>query len=115
MSVTSFLKKIFGDKSVRDLKAIQPKLKAIKEEMPRVAALDNDGLRREIDNVRASIAEATAEDRAAIDKLREEVEALPFDQRQPLWDRIDTHEKSILDIIEKQLDDHLPVVFATVR
>lgn len=45
MSVTSFLKKIFGDKSVRDLKAIQPKLKAIKDEMPRVAALDNDGLR----------------------------------------------------------------------
>ena len=115
MSVTSFLKKIFGDKSVRDLKAIQPKLKAIKEEMPRVAALDNDGLRHEIDKVRASIAEATAEDRAAVEKLREEVEALPFDQRQPLWDKIDAHEKSILDIIEKQLNDHLPVVFATVR
>ena len=115
MSVTSFLKKIFGDKSVRDLKAIQPKLKAIKEEMPRVAALDNDGLRNEIDKVRAAIAEATAEDRAAIDKLREEVEALPFDQRQPLWDKIDAHEKSILDILEKQLNDHLPVVFATVR
>ncbi len=115
MSVTSFLKKIFGDKSVRDLKAIQPKLKAIKDEMPRVAALDNDGLRHEIDKVRAAIADATAEDRAAIDKLRVDVEALPFDQRQPLWDKIDAHEKSILDILEKQLNDHLPVVFATVR
>ncbi len=115
MSVTSFLKKIFGDKSVRDLKAIQPKLKAIKDEMPRIAALDNDGLRREIDNVRAAIAQATAEDRAAIEKLREEVESLPFDKRQPLWDKIDAHEKSILDIIENQLNEHLPVVFATVR
>ncbi len=115
MSVTSFLKKIFGDKSVRDLKAIQPKLKAIKDEMPRIAALDNDGLRREIDNVRAAIAQATADDRAAIEKLREEVESLPFDKRQPLWDKIDAHEKSILDIIENQLNEHLPVVFATVR
>ncbi len=99
MSVTSFLKKIFGDKSTRDLKAIQPKLKAIKEEMPRIAALDMDGLRREIDQVRAAIAQATAEDNAAVAKLREEVEALPFDQRQPLWDKIDQHEKNILETL----------------
>ncbi len=115
MSITSFLKKIFGDKSARDLKAIRPKLDAIHAVMPRIATLDADGLRHEIDLVREDLAAATADDRAAVEKLREEVETLPFDQRQPLWDKIDAHEKAILDILEKKLNEHLPVVFATVR
>ncbi|MCM1066212.1 MAG: preprotein translocase subunit SecA [Muribaculaceae bacterium] len=115
MSFTSFLKKVFGDKSSRDLKAIAPILQKIKDIMPEVAALDNDGLRRRIDEVRADIAAATQADTLEVAKLREEVEALPFEKRQPLWDRIDEHEKKILDIIEDKLNEHLPVVFATVR
>ncbi|MDE5661496.1 MAG: preprotein translocase subunit SecA, partial [Muribaculaceae bacterium] len=115
MSFTSFLKKVFGDKSTRDLKAIAPILQKIKEQVPVVQQLDNDGLRRRIDEVRADIAAATREDNEAIARLREEVESLPFEQRQPLWDQIDAHEKKILDIIEDKLNEHLPVVFATVR
>ncbi len=42
MSFTSVLKKIFGDKSLRDMKAIQPMLKGIKAEIPRVEALSLD-------------------------------------------------------------------------
>ncbi len=115
MSFTSVLKTIFGDKSKRDLKAIQPILQAVKAQIPRVATLDNDALRHEIDLVRQDIANAIAADNDAEAKLREEVESLPFDQRQPLWDKIDQHEKNILDIIENKLNEHLPVVFATLR
>ncbi len=115
MSFVTVLKKLFGDKSTRDLKAIQPILAKIKEQIPVVEKLDNDGLRARINEVRADIAAATAADNEAIAKLRGEVEALPFDQRQPLWDQIDAHEKKILDIIEDKLNEHLPIVFATMR
>ena len=115
MSFTSVLKKIFGDKSLRDMKAIQPMLKAIKAEIPRVEALSLDGLRAEIDTVRAEIAQSVSDDTKAVEKLREEVETLPFDKRQPLWDKIDEHEKKILEILDEQLKNHLPVVFAVVR
>ncbi len=115
MSFTSFLKKVFGDKSTRDLKAIAPILQKIKDKYPEVQQLDNDGLRRRIDDVRADIALAVKEDNDAVAQLRTEVEELPFEKRQPLWDRIDAHEKKILDIIEDKLNEHLPVVFAVVR
>ncbi len=115
MSFTTILKKLFGDKSSRDLKAIQPILSKVKEQIPVMEKLDNDGLRAKINEVRADIAAATQQDNDAIAKLRAEVEELPFEQRQPLWDKIDVHEKSILDIIEDKLNEHLPVVFAAVR
>jgi len=115
MSFSSILKKVFGDKSSRDLKAIAPILKAVKEKIPEVQQLDNDGLRHCIESVRADIASATQADKDAADKLRAEVESLPFEKRQPLWDQIDAHEKKILDIIEDKLNEHLPIVFATVR
>ncbi len=115
MSFSNIIKKIFGDKSSRDLKAIRPILDKIKQEMPKVAQMDLDQLRAQIDSVRADIAKATANDQEQIDKLRKDVESLPFDKRQPVWDKIYEHEKKILDILEDQLNSHLPIVFAVMR
>ena len=115
MSLQSFLNKIFGNKSQRDLKEIKPIIDKIKEIGPTLTDLTNDQLRGKIDEVRTSIANAIADDEKAAAELRQKVEELPFDQRQPLWDEIDKHEKNVLDIIEDQLNEHLPVVFATVR
>ena len=115
MSITSILKKVFGDKSSRDLKAIRPILERIKERIPEVEKMSNDELRAQISNVRADIAAAIQADQTEIDTLRQQVEQLPFDERQPLWNKIDSHEKKILDIIEDKLNEHLPIVFATLR
>ncbi|MDE6491202.1 MAG: preprotein translocase subunit SecA, partial [Muribaculaceae bacterium] len=115
MSFTSFLNKIFGNKSQRDLREIQPIVQAIKALAPSMEQLSNDELRDKIVQVRRSIANSIASDETAIKDLKEKVEELPFDERQPLWDKIDQHEKNILDTLEKQLDEHLPVVFATLR
>ena len=115
MSLNSFLKKVFGNKSTRDLKEIQPIVDRIKALGPEMAALDNDALRQKITDVRADIKAAISPDEEAIAKTREEVETLPIDKRQPLWNDIDRHEKNILDTLEKKLDEHLPVVFAAIR
>ncbi len=115
MSFTSFLSKIFGNKSQRDLKEIQPIINAIKALEPQMKALTNDELRQAIADVRADIAAAKAPDEQAKADKKLKVEELPFDQRQPLWNEIDQHEKNILDIIEKKLNEHLPAVFAAMR
>ncbi len=65
--------------------------------------------------MRADIAAAIADDRQQIESLKASVESLPYDERQPVWDKIDKYEKNILDTIEDKLNEHLPVVFATLR
>ena len=115
MSLNSFLSKIFGNKSQRDLKEIQPIIDKIKACGEKVKTLDNDALRQTISDVRADIKKAIETDETAIAGLKTEIETLPFDKRQPLWDEIDRHEKNILDTIENKLNEHLPVVFATMR
>jgi preprotein translocase subunit SecA len=115
MSFIDILSKMFGDKSSRDRKALQPIVDRINAIGPELKQLDNDQLRAKIDEVRAAIDAATAADVTAKADLQSRIEDLPFDQRQPLWDEIDKHEKNILDTIEEQLNKHLPVVFATLR
>ncbi|MDE7092305.1 MAG: preprotein translocase subunit SecA, partial [Muribaculaceae bacterium] len=115
MSLTGFLGKLFGNKSQRDLKEIQPIVDRINELGPEMQALSNDELRQKITDIRAELAASYAEDEAAVASLKEEVENLPFDQRQPVWDKIDAHEKNIIDTLDKELDRVLPEVFAAMR
>ncbi len=115
MSLNSFLSKIFCNKSQRDLKEIRPIVDSIIALGPELQQLSNDELRNKITAVRTDIKNAIAEDEKAIVEKKEQIETLPFDERQPLWDEIDRHEKNIIDILEDKLNEHLPVVFATLR
>ena len=115
MSLQSILTKLFGNKSTRDLKEIKPIVDKINAIGPTLHDLTNDELRGKIDTVRAEIAEAIKADQDAAAEIRSRVEDLPFDERQPLWEEIDKHEKNVLDILEDQLNEHLPIVFATMR
>ncbi|MCH5326464.1 MAG: preprotein translocase subunit SecA [Duncaniella sp.] len=115
MSFTSFITKIFGNKSTRDLKEIEPIVRKIEALQPEVESLTIDELRQAITDIRADIKASVAPFEEENARTRIEVEELPFDKRQPLWDKIDKNEKEILDIIEKKLNDHLPKVFAVIR
>ncbi len=115
MSLNSFLSKIFGNKSQRDLKEIKPTIDKINAIDPTLKDLTNDELRGKIQTVRDDIAAATRDDENAVAELKAQIEDLPFDKRQPLWDKIDEHEKHILDTLEEKLNEHLPIVFATMR
>ena len=115
MSLNSLLSKLFGNKSQRDLKEIQPIVDKIKALGPKMETLSNDELRQVITDVRTALAQATEQDTASIAELKAKVEELPFEERQPLWDQIDKHEKNILDTLENELNNHLPTVFAALR
>ena len=45
MGFNNFLKSLFGDKSTRDMKLIQPLVEKVKAAYPEVQALSNDELR----------------------------------------------------------------------
>lgn len=89
MAFSTFLSKIFGNKSQRDLREIQPILDKIKAEIPKLTSLSNDELRGVITNVREDIKNSIAADTEFITNTKKEIETLPFDKRQPLWDDID--------------------------
>lgn len=115
MSLASILSKFFGNKSQRDLKEIQPIVDKINAMEGWLKEFSVDQLRERIDIVRADIATSIKADEDAVAQIKEEIETLPFDQRQPLWDKIDKHEKNIIDTLEVKLNDHLPEVFAVMR
>ncbi|MCM1021131.1 MAG: preprotein translocase subunit SecA [Muribaculum sp.] len=115
MSILSILNKLFGNKSQRDLKEIQPIVDQINALGPQLKALTNDELRKTIADIKAELAEAVKEDTDAIAEMKSKIEDLPFEQRQPLWDEIDKREKNILDTYEKELNRVLPTVFAVMR
>ncbi len=115
MSFTSFLTKLFGNKSTRDLKEIEPIVQKIEALEPEVKQLTIDQLRERIQAVRDDIKQSISAQQEENTRLKVEVEELPFDQRQPVWDTIDRNEKIMLDTIEDKLNEHLPEVFAVVR
>ena len=115
MEFTNFLKKLFGNKSDRDLREIRPIVDQINKIYPELAPLSNDELRARVDAIKADIAASKADKEAKIAEIKEQIETLDYDKREPLWDEIDKIKKDILDILEQQLDKHLPEVFAIVR
>ena len=55
MGFNEFLSSIFGNKSTRDMKEIQPWVDKIKAAYPEVAKLDNDGLRAKSEELKESV------------------------------------------------------------
>ncbi len=115
MSVLSILNKLFGNKSQRDLREIQPIVDQINALGPDMKKLSNDELRQIVTDVKKQLADAVSEDSQAIADIKSRIEDLPFEERQPLWDEIDKREKNILDTYEQELDKALPNVFAAMR
>ncbi len=115
MSFVNVLTKLFGNKSKRDLNEIRPIVDQINALGPEMKELTNDELRAKVASIKKEIADAVAEDTNAIAELKSKIETLPFDERQPLWDDIDEHEKRILDTYEDELNRVLPEVFAAMR
>lgn len=115
MSVLSILNKLFGNKSQRDLREIQPIVDQINALGPDMKKLSNDELRQIVTDVKKQLADAVSDDSQAIADIKSRIEDLPFEERQPLWDEIDKREKNILDTYERELDKALPNVFAAMR
>ena len=115
MNLNSILKSLFGDKSTRDMKLIQPLVEKVKAAYPEIAKLDNDALRGRTQQIKQKIQDAAQQQKAQIAELKAKIEETPIDERETIFNQIDKIEKEILDIYEKELNEAMPEVFSIVK
>lgn len=115
MNFNKILKAIFGDKSSRDLKLIQPLVDKIKAAYPETQALSNDELRAKTKEIKQFVQDAAKEQREKIAELRATIEGTPIEERENIFNQIDKLEKEALDNYEAALDEVMPVAFSIVK
>ncbi len=115
MGFSNIISSIFGNKSTRDMKEIQPWVNKIKAVYPEIVALDNDSLRARTEELKQFIRESVAGEREQMEELRKRVEETEIENREGLFAQIDKLEKEILEKYEKALDEVLPVAFSIVK
>ena len=115
MGLNDLLKKLFGNKSQRDIKEVDPYIKKIKAIFPELQKLSNDELRARIDVVKQNLQDRVAAERKRIATIKAEIENTDYDKRAPMWSEIDKLEKEVLKKLEEGLDEALPGVFAVVK
>ena len=116
MAVADILKKIFGSKSDRDMKAIKPYLAKVLAAYPEIDALSADALRERSAALRARIFEVEKpfEDRIAEIKARIE-EDIPIEEKEALASESDKLVKDEDEAIEVILNELLPEAFAIMK
>lgn len=117
-SITSTLKKIFGDKSDKDIKEISPLVDKSNEIFDTLRALSNDELREKTNVLRAKIITDTSSLEAEIEKLNKEVEDNPemeIPEKEAIFKQVDDLTKNVDDKIEEVLMEILPEAFAIVK
>ena len=115
MGFNELLSKLFGNKSTRDMKEIQPWVEKIKAAYPDIEKLSNDELRAKTLELKQYIQQSATEEKEKIEELKASVESTEMEDREELFVQIDKLEKEVLDKYEKALDEVLPVAFSIVK
>ncbi|WP_028913007.1 preprotein translocase subunit SecA [Prevotella sp. MA2016] len=115
MNFNKLLKSLFGDKSSRDMKLIQPLVEQVKAVYPEVQKLDNDALRQRTKTLQQQIQDSAKEQKARVEELKATIENTPIDERADVFAQIDKLEKDVLEIYEDALNNVMPEVFAIVK
>ncbi len=115
MGFNNLLKSLFGDKSTRDMKHIQPIVEKVKAAYPEIKALTNDELRARTKALQQQLQDAVAEEKAKIAELKSRIEETPIDEREGIFNQIDKLEKEVLDKYEDVLNEILPVAFSIMK
>ena len=79
MNFNKFLKSLFGDKSTRDMKLIQPFVNKVKDVYPEIKALDNDALRAKTKEIQNYVQNSANDKKQIIDELKAKIEETPLD------------------------------------
>ena len=115
MNFNKFLQSLFGNKSSRDMKLIQPIVEKVKAEYPNIKALSNDELRAKTKEIQQYVQNAGKVQREKIAELKATIEDTPIDERENIFNQIDKLEKEALDNYEVALNEILPTAFSIVK
>ncbi|HKK67968.1 MAG TPA: preprotein translocase subunit SecA, partial [Bacteroidales bacterium] len=106
---------MFGSKAERDLKENQPVVDKVLEVYNGLQNEDNDAIRQRTVRMKQRIHDYIAEDKAEIDKKKEEALSRDIYEREELYNEIDEIEDAIDNKIEDVLEEILPEAFAVMR
>jgi preprotein translocase subunit SecA len=110
------LQKIFGDKSTRDIKEINPLLVNIKSAYESISRLSNDELRAKTVGFRERITVAIKDEMDQIESVKARIEAEEdIMEREKLWEQVDKHEKESYRITQDVLNEILPEAFSVMK
>ncbi|MFW0715666.1 preprotein translocase subunit SecA [Pedobacter sp. N23S346] len=112
-----FLAKVFGSKSDRDIKAIQPLVVKINEEYAKLSSISNDELRAKTIEFKGRISAFLTEIDGKISALKADAESNDLDlhQKTAIYDQVDALGKDRDAELEKVLLEILPEAFAVVK
>jgi preprotein translocase subunit SecA len=112
-----FLTKVFGSKSDRDIKAIQPLVIRINEEYAKLSSLSNDELRAKTVYFKDVIAQSLADIDGQIAQLKVDADnrELALAEKTAIYDQVDALAKDRDKELEAVLLNILPEAFAVVK
>ena len=115
--VSKVIKLLFGSKSDKDRKQIEPYVQKIKDIYPSIMKLSNDELREHSAALMRRIADFIAADESHIaeQKYRLEHDDISLSEKEKISKDIEATTKRIDDKIEQQLDEILPEAFAIMK
>ena len=115
MDINKFLSKLFGNKSTRDMKLIQPLVENIKKAYPEIQSLSHDALRAKTQEIKKYVQGSADDLKQKIAEIKAKVEETPLEDRAGLFAQIDKLEKQVLDRYEVALNEVMPVAFSIVK
>lgn len=117
-SITNTLKKIFGDKSDKDIKAITPLIEQANAVFETLRDLSNDELREKTHSLRAKIQSGIKDTESEIEALNKKVADNPemeIPEKEAIFKQVDDLTKAVDAKIEEVLIEILPEAFAVVK
>ncbi len=117
MGFNDVLKKLFGNKSDRDMKELLPIVGKVNAEWEKLKGLSHDELREVANGLKAKIKAHIREEEEEIVALKKRVEEEKptIEEREEIYNRVDKLEEEIDKKVEDILTELLPVAFAVMK
>lgn len=110
------LKKVFGDKNLRDYKKLEPLLERIKEKSSVIEEKTDEELRSRVNEIKEEIREYLSSSVQELEELREKYQTEHEEgEKDRLENEIDREASELKEMRQEILDRFLPEVFAIVR
>lgn len=114
--LNSILKSFLGDKNANDLKEVRKVVAKIKAVEPQIQQLSDEGLREKTAEFKEKIKASSANVTSQIEKIKEEIaNTSNIDEKEALFNKIETLKKEAYDLEEKVLTQILPEAFSLVK
>ncbi|UTW63525.1 preprotein translocase subunit SecA [bacterium SCSIO 12741] len=116
--VSKLLNLFVGNKSEKDIQALEPRVKEINQIFDSLSGLTHDQLRERTQKLKKSIHDQLATEQDEIDKLKAKADGnfeIDVHEKEAIYDQIDKLEEVITSKLDKALDEALPEAFALIK